>query len=219
MAERVRILMVDPLTLVRTGTRMILERVPHFQIVGEVGHVQDAQGIITREHPDIVLFVSDAELDGIAQLTSVEPSVRLVFVTSSTQAQFYQRAIELGAMGIVHKAQAADALIKAIEKVNSGEAWLDRTTVASMLEKMSKRRVSKQVDPELARIETLSPRECEIIALAGQGLRNNEIGEKLSISEVTVRHYFTTIFTKLNVGNRLELIIFAYRHQLAQPPR
>jgi len=219
MSECIRIVIVDSFTLTRAGMRVLLERVPQFQIVGEAGEVQEAQDVIAREQPDMVLFISDAELDVIKHLVNAASCVRLVLVTSSSDSRFHQRAVELGAMGIVHKSQTAEALIKAITKVNSGEAWLDRATVANMLEKMSQRRGSRQSDPEVAKIATLSPRECEIIALAGQGLRNNEIGDRLSISEVTVRHYFTTIFTKLNVCNRLELIIFAYRHQLAQPPR
>jgi len=109
--------------------------------------------------------------------------------------------------------------IEAIDKVKSGEAWLDRSVVASMIGKMTQRRADQVTDPELARIATLSSRERDIIVLAGQGLRNKEIGERLSISEVTVRHYFTVIFSKLDVSDRLDLILFAYRHRLAQPPR
>jgi DNA-binding NarL/FixJ family response regulator len=73
--------------------------------------------------------------------------------------------------------------------------------------------------PEAERIAALSQREREVVTLIGQGLKNKQIAENLSISEITVRHHLTSIFTKLDISDRLELIIYAYRHGLAQLPR
>lgn len=219
----IRIVLVDHLTLVRSGLRAILDRFQKVQVVGEASTVQEALSIISLEHPNIVLFNLEstdcAGLESIPMLIDGARGVRLVLLTESTDLTFHQCAAENGAMGIVHESQTPDMLIKAIEKVNDGEVWLDRMTMARVLRKISYQGVEKETDPEEARITTLSAREREIIALAGQGLRNKEIGGRLSISEVTVRHYFTAIFSKLAVSDRLELIIFAYRHRLAQPPQ
>ncbi len=217
----IRTVLVESRTLIRQGFSALLERFPQIQIIGTTGDLRDACDQICREQPEIVLYSLDPSdktgLDAIPQLTSASPQARLVLLASSTDSEIYERAVILGAMGVVHQNQSIEVLVKAIEKVNSGEVWLDRATVATLLGKMSNRQ-TKVVDQEAARIATLNAREREIIALAGQGLRNKEIGEQLLLSEVTVRHHFTSIFSKLNVADRLELIIFAYRHRLAIPP-
>jgi DNA-binding NarL/FixJ family response regulator len=74
-------------------------------------------------------------------------------------------------------------------------------------------------DPEAAKLATLTEREREVITLVGKGLRNKQIAEQLFISEATVRHHLTAIFAKLKVADRLELVIYAYRHGLAKLPQ
>jgi len=121
----------------------------------------------------------------------------------------------LGAIGVVLKLEAARILTKAIRKVHAGEAWLNRTMVANaMSELQTKER--KDRDPEQSKIASLTARESEIIALIGEGLRNKAIAERLYISEKTVRHHLTSIFNKLEVSDRLELIIYAFEHDLAK---
>ena len=217
----IRTILVDSRTLVRQAFCALLERFPQITIVGTAGNLREACDLICHEQPAIVLFTLDTSdklgLDAIPQLVSASSQARVVLLTGSTDVDVYQRAVILGAVGVVHQDQSAEVLVKAIEKVNSGEVWLDRATVATLLGKMTNR-PTQVVDHEAMRIATLSAREREIIALAGQGLRNKEIGEQLLLSEVTVRHHFTSIFSKLNVSDRLDLIIFAYRHRLAKPP-
>ena len=75
-----------------------------------------------------------------------------------------------------------------------------------------------KTDPDAAKISNLTARELEIITLIGEGLRNKAIAERLCIAEKTVRHYLTSIFTKLEVADRLELMIYAYQHDLATLP-
>lgn len=219
----IRLVLINHLTLARSGLRAILDRFPQFLVVGEALTAQEAIPIVHRESPDIVLFDSDCldhqSLESLPQLIAAAPAVRLVLVTSSDDSDFHHRAVELGAMGIVLKTQTVEVLVKAIAKVHAGEAWLDRTTVASVLGRLSIEKTGKVADPEEAKIATLSKREREIITLAGQGLRNNEIGERLAISEVTVRHHLSTIISKLELQDRLELIIYAYQRKLAIPPK
>jgi two-component system nitrate/nitrite response regulator NarL len=95
------------------------------------------------------------------------------------------------------------------------ELWLDRAATARVLSRMT----SGDGDVERRKIETLTTREQEILALVAQGLRNKEIAEGLFISEVTVRHHLTSIFGKLEVNDRLALVMYAFRHGLAEPPR
>jgi DNA-binding NarL/FixJ family response regulator len=119
-------------------------------------------------------------------------------------------------MGIVLKEHAADQLLKAIEKVNKGEVWIERSMMGSMIQELSR---PPLVDPELVKIESLTEREREVIALVGEGLKNKQVGERLFISETTVTHHLSSVFSKLDVSDRLELIIYAFRHGLAKMPK
>jgi DNA-binding NarL/FixJ family response regulator len=97
--------------------------------------------------------------------------------------------------------------------------WLEGTMIASVLGELTRRSGPPPPDPEGAKIATLTAREREVIALIGEGLKNRQIAKRLFISETTVRHHLTSIFDKLGVADRLELVIYAYRHGLLKPPR
>jgi len=120
-------------------------------------------------------------------------------------------------MGLVLKEKAADVLLQAIEKVHAGEVWLEPAMIASVLGEMTGARASQLLDPEVAKIASLTEREREVVTLMSQGLRNRQIAARLGISETTVRHHLTSIFAKLEVTDRLELVIYTYRHGLARP--
>jgi DNA-binding NarL/FixJ family response regulator len=87
--------------------------------------------------------------------------------------------------------------------------------MSNVLDQMT--RPPQPLDPEAARLETLTEREREVIACIGQGLRNKQVAERLYISEITVRHHLTSIYNKLGVADRLELVIYAYQHGLVNP--
>jgi DNA-binding NarL/FixJ family response regulator len=122
-------------------------------------------------------------------------------------------------MGLVFKEKAADVVIRAIERVHAGEVWFDRTLIGNVLTEPSRASATKKLDPEADKIIRLTEREREIAALIGEGLKNKQIANRLFISETTVRHHLMSVFDKLGVTDRLELIIYAYRHGLAKPPR
>ena len=118
-------------------------------------------------------------------------------------------------MGLVLKEQGAEVLIAAIEKVHSGEAWLARSRTASVLSGVSR---SSPNNEEALKIESLTKREREIIALTAQGFKRSQIAEKLFISDSTVRNHLTSILSKLELSDRFELVFYAYRHGLSKPP-
>ena len=101
-------------------------------------------------------------------------------------------------------------------KVNEGEVWIERSMMGSMIQEFTK---PTMADPEAAKIESLTDREREVIALIGEGLKNKQVGERLFISETTVTHHLSSVFSKLDVSDRLELIIYAFRHGLAKIPK
>lgn len=220
-ANPISIVVIDQHTLVRAGMRMLLESYPQFQVIGSTGNVDDALKIVAQQQPDIILLELNLNqsnnLELIPRLLDAAKNARVILVTSETDNDIHCQAAQLGAMGVVLKDQSPDVLVKAIDKVSAGEAWLDRTTVATVLTKMS-RTQPEDADPDAEKLASLTAREREIITLVGQGLKNQQIAERVGLSEITVRHYLTSIFSKLGVSDRLELIIYAYQHNLAQLP-
>lgn len=219
----IRIVLIEPHTMVREGLAALLERETAFRIVGGAGNLQNALTLIAREQPDIVLFEpAGLEEDGfewIGEVRAASPNARLIMVTELSDVALHHRVVQLGVTGIVPKDQTAKTLVKAIAKVYSGEAWLDRSMMASVITQLARGSNTALDDPEKMRLALLSPRENEIIRLIAKGLKNKAIAKQMSISEHTVRHHLTSIFTKLQVTDRLELMIFAYRHGLADLPK
>lgn len=221
--QPIRVLLIDDHALVLAGLRMLIQSWAGFKVVGDATNRADALALTTREQPNIILLDLDLGQDNglelIPDLLSAAKEARIIVLTGVRDLEAHRRAISLGAMGVVPKEKAAEVLIKSFEKVHSGEVWLDRSMMASVLAEMSRSKETKKISPEAAQIATLTSREREIITLLGEGLKNKQIAERLFISETTVRHHFTSIFDKLNVSDRFELLIYSYRQRLANPPQ
>ncbi len=216
----IRILLVDNHTLVRTGLRRLLESDPQFEIVGDAADIGPALELATQCQPDIILLElnvsAQGDLDVIAQLLSAARRSRLLLVTTEDNPEIHRQAVQLGVLGIIKKQEPYPVLVKAIRKVYAGEAWIDRRMMANVISTLSR---PKAPDPDTEHIALLSQREREVIACIGRGMKNREIAEQLCISETTVRHHLTAIFSKLEVTDRLELLIFAYRNGLVGSKR
>lgn len=216
------IVMVDDHPIVRKGVRLLLETHPQFKIIGEASNRLEALTLTTQLQPDVILL--DLHLHGedglelLPELLIAGQSARILVLTGVTDAEVHYRAVRLGALGVVLKGHEPETLIRAIESVLSGEVWLDHHLTVRLLSEMLGNGESEKLDPEAAKIVRLTAREREVVSLIGEGLRNKQVAERLFISEVTVRHHLTSIFNKLEVQDRFELAIYAYRHGLAKPP-
>ena len=221
-AQPIRILLIDDHVIVRAGLRMLIENHGGMIVVGEAGTRIDALAIATREQPDIVLLDLDmgaeSGLDFMPHLLAGAPNARIVILTGVRDPDAHRRAVRLGAIGLVFKEKATEVLIKAIEKVHAGEVWLDRALTASVLSELSHAGARGNVDPEAQKISFLTERELEVVGLVCEGLKNKQIGDRLFISELTVRNHLTSILSKLGLTDRFELALYAYRHHLAKPP-
>lgn len=222
-AEPIRVLLVDDHAVVRAGLRMIIQSRAGMTIIGEAGNRDDALSLAASEHPNIILLDLDLGADSgmnlIAELLAAASEARIIILTGLRDPEAHRQAVLLGAMGIVKKEKAAEVLITAIERVHLGEAWLDPPLMAGVLSEMTRSSKGRKTDPEADKIAALTNREREVIVLVGEGIKSKEIAGRLFISETTVRHHLTSIFDKLGVADRVELLIYAYRHGLASPPR
>lgn len=218
----IRIALVDDHPVLRAGVRLLVEAQPGMSVVGEAEDRVSAVCLASREQPDVILLdldlAGDNGTESIAELVAAAPGARVLVLTGVRDVLSLRRAVHRGAVGIVHKGCAPDVLIRAIETVHAGEVWLEGSMMASVLTEIARGDKGEAPAPPCA-VPSLSKREREVIAILSEGLSNKGIAERLFISETTVRHHLTSIFAKLGVSDRLELLIYAYRHGLVVPPQ
>jgi two-component system, NarL family, nitrate/nitrite response regulator NarL len=216
----IRIVLLDKHTLVRNGLKYMIESQPDMKVVGEAGNLNEGLEIINSKTPDIILMGIYPEvglnLEIIPDLMKANGRAHVILVTGLESSDVYLKAVQYGAMGVVLKTQPQEVLIKAIRKVNAGEAWIERSLIANLLTSITQGHKAPSEDPMHERIMQLSERERQIIHLIGRGLKNQQIANHLCISETTVRHHLTSIYSKLDVSDRLELLVFAQRFGLTK---
>ena len=219
--KTIRIMIIDDHAVVRAGLRMLIENHPTMQVVAMASSGTEALDMLARESADLILLDLDLGKENgltfVQELRAASNSARILILTGLRDPAAHRQAVKLGAMGVVVKDQAADVLIKAIEKVNAGEIWLDRATMGNVLNEMTGQGQG-ELDSADTRINSLTDREREVILLIAEGLKNKQIGKRLFISETTVTHHLSSIFSKLGVSDRLELVIYAFGHNLVRIP-
>lgn len=217
----ITVLLVDDHQIVRTGLRVIIQQGGGIEVVAEASSCAEALEAARRVMPDVVLLDldlgSENGLDVITELREVSEPIRVIVLTATRDELLHQQAVARGALGVVNKENAQDVIASAIRSVADGEAWLEPKLTASLLAQFTGPQKKKE-NPEAAKIATLSKRELEVVGLIGEGLKSREIAERLFISEITVRHHLTSIFSKLEVSDRVELILYSYKHGLAKAP-
>lgn len=218
----IHIIIIDNLALVRAGLRLLIEAQAGLEVVGEAGNIEEGLALATHLKPEIILLeINMSEepcFDIIPQLIGTSDQARVILVTSAYNSQVFLKAIQNGVKGVVTKTQQPEVLIKAIQKVHAGEVWIERSVIANLLTRMSGNQQPTESDSEAEQISQLSDRERQIIRLIGNGFKNKQIATQLCISETTVRHHLTSIFSKLEVSDRLELLVYAHRSGLAKIP-
>jgi two-component system, NarL family, nitrate/nitrite response regulator NarL len=212
--QAIRILVADDHAIFRDGLRKLLEGADDVQIVGEASNGVECTKMLAKLKPDILLLdLRMPEKDGLGVLEEVNFDTlptRVIVLTAAEDDRDVVRAMRLGARGVVLKQSASDLLEKSIRKVHEGEIWLDNRMTAEVIDAFKKSSEAGQRREK----PLLSDREKEIVQLVAQGFRNREIGEKLFISEQTVKNHLHNIFDKLGVSDRLELALYAIHHRL-----
>jgi two-component system, NarL family, nitrate/nitrite response regulator NarL len=205
---------LSPYALSSAGLRLIIESEPGLKVTGDVGDSTTGYETIACQKPDIILLKlnpnGEPGLDVITRLLETSSETRIILLTTTEDNQYCSQAIQRGIVGIVPETQSPQTLIKAIRKVHAGEVWIEHSMMAHVVKSFSYIHRPKKMDPDSMRISQLSNRELEVVQLISLGLKNKQIATQLCISEVTVRHHLTSIYNKLGVSDRLELLVFAH---------
>jgi DNA-binding NarL/FixJ family response regulator len=207
---------IDDHPVLREGIRMLVEASGDTRVVGSSATASGALAPLAELRPDVILLDLDlgAE-DGLAWLPRISgaaPDARVLILTALRDRARDEEALRAGARGLVLKDAAPEVLLQAIRSVAAGALWFDPRVLAAPRPAGAAKRSG-------AEMLELTPRERDIVTLVAEGLRNEEVGRRLGITEKTVRNHLTAVFQKLGVSGRLELVVFAFEHGLATPRR
>jgi DNA-binding NarL/FixJ family response regulator len=215
----VRVFVVDDHAVVRRGLRGYLEMVDDMEVVGEAAEGQDAlEGIgalvAAGRPPDVVLMdLLMPGMDGVAAtaaITQRHPEMQVVAMTSFTQTDLVQGALQAGAAGYLLKDAEADEVAAAIRTARRGEVHLDAA--------IAKQLTRSLVTPEPRTVDSLTDREREVLVMVAQGLSNQQIADSLVISERTARTHVSNILGKLGVASRTQAALLAIREGITPAP-
>jgi DNA-binding NarL/FixJ family response regulator len=203
-----RIALADDHPIVLDGLEQLFRLEPDFEVVARCRDGQETLSVVREQRPDLlILDVRMPGTDGLAVLRAIRDEglpTRVVLLTAALDDEQLVEAVRLGVRGVVLKETAPKLLVKAMREVQAGGQWLEPGVVSRALRKLV------QKDSGLREAEkALTPRELEIVRMAGSGLRNREIADRLFISEGTVKIHSHNIYQKLQINGRLELALYA----------
>jgi two-component system, NarL family, response regulator LiaR len=219
MKDTIHVLLVDDHEIVRKGIIALLATEKNIQVIGEAGNGEEAILQAKALDPDVILMdLVMPAMDGIQaiqQIKSWKSDARILVLTSFVEDSKVFPAIKAGALGYLLKDSHPNDLIQAINRVYQGEAWLHPIIARKVLQELSatteKELSEKSSDGSL----TLTERETEVLRLVAQGLSNQEIADRLVISEATVRTHVSSLLNKLHLASRTQAALYALKQGLA----
>ncbi len=218
--KKIKVMVIGDFLIFRNGLKLLLETEKNIKVVGEAANLSEASDSISKTRPDILLVdSSEADKSTFTSFVSSQPSyISIIILTNSSEIEMHRKYLMLGVNGVVTKEQTANILFKAINKVHDGEVWFVRKLMNETIKQLITEKKSMPEEIYSYNCSGLSTRERDVLILICQGMKNKIIADKLFISETTVRHHLTSIFEKLNVTSRLELVVHAFKEKLVEVP-
>ncbi len=211
--EGIRVLIADDHAVVREGLRALINSEPGMVVVDEAADGVEAVQKVQALHPDVVLLdlvmPRKGGLEAIGEIKKEDPQARILVLTSFAEDDKVFPAIKTGALGYLLKDCSPQELLEAIRDVHRGESSLHPTIARKLIHELSQ---ASSLPPAE---EPLTGREVEVLQLVAQGLSNQEIGARLTISERTVRNHVSNILSKLHLASRTQAALYALREGLA----
>jgi len=214
MNETIRLLIADDHAIVREGLRALIATEPGLELVAEASDGIEAVSKVHALKPDVILLdMMMPRKDGLGAIEDImkdQPNARILVLTSFAEDDKVFPAIKAGALGYLLKDSSPQELLQAIRNVYQGEASLHPTIARKLMRELSQ-------PPSLPpTTDPLTEREVEVLRLVAQGLSNDDIAEKLVVSERTVRTHVSHILDKLHLANRTQMALYAVREGIAK---
>lgn len=211
----IRVLIADDHGVMRAGLRAMLEIDPSIEVLGEAANGDEAIRLAGELHPDIVILdIGMPGIDGIEatrRLKSMFPNVQVLILSVYEDQSLLQGAIRAGASGYVIKRAAGDELMDALQAVSQGYMYIHPAITRLLINDLT-----PAVDRKNNALETLTPRELEVMGYIIRGFTNRQIAESLFISMRTVEGHRASLLSKLGLKNRVELVEFAVKYGLKE---
>jgi DNA-binding NarL/FixJ family response regulator len=217
------ILLVDDQPMLRMGYRMVLDAQPDLRVVGEAEDGLEALEQTRRLEPDVVLMdVRMPRLDGVQATERIVGSgsrSRIIILTTFDLDEYAYGALRAGASGFLLKDAPPPDMLSAIRAVATGDAVVAPSVTRRLLAQFAQHLPGPELPPGEPdpRVESLTPRERELLVEVARGLSNAEIAERLVLSEATVKTHVGRILGKLGLRDRVQIVVFAYENGLVRP--
>ena len=227
LSAPIKVAVVDDQEIVRAGLRMVLGAHPDVRVVGEATNGAEVPELVAQTHPDVILMdLRMPEVDGIEATRRLRAHTRtpddkspgvLILTTFDLDEHVFE-ALRAGANAFLAKDSETHDLIEAIKHVYQGDAVVQPRITRQLVEHFISREPSAHPsDDDVNRLESLTPREQEVLGLVASGLSNSEIATALTLSEVTIKTHVGRLLTKLSLRDRTQAVVFAYETGFVRP--
>ena len=207
-----RIIIADDHSMVREGLKGLLELDGEVEVIGEASNGIECLKLLKSVVPQVLLLdINMPEMNGLQVLEKIKKdniNVKVIILTVHNEIEYLLKAVDIGIHGYLLKESEASELKKAIFTVVNGETYIQPNLIPILNSKIIERDVEKE------KIDLLTRREMEVLKLLSVGLYNKEIGEKLNISERTVKNHISSIFKKIDVADRTQAAVFSIRNSI-----
>jgi two-component system nitrate/nitrite response regulator NarL len=210
MTQKIRVAVVDQHPLFRDGIIVNLEAQPDVEVVGHGTSIRDVLRLVGESEPDVIVLdmsLLDSGLEALEAITQQHPTTKILLFTLGADEEQVCAALKCGARGYLLKGTSGPELVQAVRMLDQGESYVSPSLAAKLLMRSGPSRASEAQPAH--RLSELTRREEEILSILGKGRSNKEIGNKLDLSEKTVKHHVTSILQKLQVRNRVEAALVA----------
>ena len=217
MNPKISIILIDDHTLFRSGIKALLARQADCEVVGEAADGLSGVKLVEQHKPDVVLLDLDMPVmngrEALAQILSSQPQQTVVMLTVSEDSEDLTECMRLGARGFLLKNINADFLVDAIKKAANGDNVFSPEMTARLVQSL----IQPQATAPTSVLDSLTPRELEILGHLAAGHSNKIIARKLDLAESTIKVHVQNILRKLELSSRVQAAVFAVQHKVPQP--
>ncbi len=216
-AQPISVLLVDDHRSVLWGLGKLIESArPQMSLADAVTCRRDALAAVEEHAPDVVLLDLDlGEESGLDLVSKICGDSQVLILTGSRDGEMHQRAMLAGARGILHKTEPAEVILKAIDRVHAGEPWLDRGSLGKLLGAFSRR---TEADTPAHSTLTAAERKVAAAVVHHKSSPNKVVAAILHLSEHTLRNHLASIYSKLGIHRRVDLVLYGIEHKFGTLP-